>query len=253
MPRRAPTFNFDDVWLSKSDVLTYARCPNRLWRQRIANLPVTEDQPQLQAGSDAHQILHDLYDQIDIDGILSGRLDLVGEYARVLPETDWATHFMVLEKRRWDLTPDKRKEDFFPILREHYMRSNNLQYYGTADRFDRTELGDYAVLDYKLSTFRKYMATDYRFELVGYAMLANDEKLFDRPVAWGGIIFLRDGTVFYERLKPVSIAAWKRRCKKTRVGIEEQNFWKKSLEKTPHMCNWCPYNGPCLSEEEQAT
>ncbi len=205
------------------------------------------------AGTNAHQTLHRLYDQIDINGILSGRLKLTEEYARYLPDDEWATHFMVLEQQRWETINDEQKEIFFPVLREQFIRSKKRRYYGTADRFDRTPYGDFAVLDYKLSTFKKYMLRDYRYELCGYATIANDIGLLPRPVNFGGIIFLRDGTVFYERLKGVSLAAWKRRTEKARDGISEKNFWKKSLEKTPHMCNWCPYNGPCLSEEEQAT
>lgn len=251
--RVAPSFNFDDIWLSKSDVLTYERCPNRYWRQRIAQLPVTSDQPQLIAGRNAHETLHRLYSNVDANGILSGRLSLIKEYSQHLPEEDWATNFMVLEKKRWEATKDDHKESFFPILREQFLSSENLRYYGTADRFDRTQFGDFAVLDYKLSTFKKYMLRDYRYELVGYAMLANDLKLFPKPVNYGGIVFLRDGTVFYEKLKPVSIAAWKRRTEKVRKCIQRREFPKKSLEKTPFLCDYCPHQTGCFLEEEGAT
>jgi len=204
---------------------------------------------EMNIGSQFHDDAFELYDKIDKGAILRGEVSISEEYAKHLPDNDPCKNFIQLEQKRFDNM--KRRgdnlEEFFPLYRELYLKDDEIKFYGTVDRVDKVG-DDYAVLDYKVSKYPKHQSSfsKHRLELAGYAHLVNASGLVPGKVKFIGIIFVGEVPgVFYEKLKDISKKAFYRNLNKVREAVQSHMFEKKP----GYVCQWCPYDEICLTEE----
>jgi len=247
MVRRFEAFDMETAPLSKSGILSYKQCPWRFKRMVIDKVPGVPSDV-MEIGTWFHDDVEKLYDRIDKEAITTGKTTVSDEYAKYLPADQQYVNFINIEQTRFDsMKKMGTLADFFPLHRELYLKDEVLQYYGTLDRVDK-DGGDYAVLDYKFSSYPKHQSafSKHRLELAGYAHLVNVSKLLPKPVRFIGIIFVGETPgVFYEPLKPISIAAFHRNLLSAREGIQAGIFDKKR----GFQCQWCPYDLDCTKEE----
>lgn len=246
--RQFKAFDFETVWLSKSDVLTYDQCPWRFKLSRVDGIKV-ELSEAMQRGQDFHESVWRLYDRVDKEAIIKGVRTIDEEYRKHLPKGPIYDKFIAIERRRLANASRAEKSTFFPVYKEKYLEDEKLQFSGTIDRVDKTPEGEWIVLDYKTGKFHDWNLRNYRYELAGYKHLIDQSGLLPRKVEFICMVFIKSEDVFFERIKPQTEAAFLRRTKKARGKIKARQFSKK----ISHLCNYCPYMGVCLSEEEQIT
>jgi len=253
--------------LSKSGVLTYEQCPYRFLRQVINEEPI-EKSPEMLRGNMFHDGVYALYDNIDTEAITTpGQLRAAYEpfwewWVSTLPPefhaivTLFYKKFIAIEEIRLrnHIEQGKRLIRFWPVHKEVEMYDEELQFYGTCDRIDHTGKKYYVVLDYKTGKYRDYAKSKHRFELAGYAHLAEKSGLVDpKTIKYIGMVFLggpeEDPYVFYEELGFRTKNAFMAKVKRVRERIKNGEFDKKPSQ----LCGWCPYQLDCSAEDAQVT
>ena len=252
MVRQFMKFNFEEVPLSKSGIHMYRQCPKRFEYMVIQDLGLDETNlPEAMViGTIFHDAAEKLYDQIDMEAVLSGAVSIVDEYCKYMPYEEHYRNFIDMEQTRFDAIGGVGKvtRDFFPLHRELYMEDKELMFYGTLDRIDRID-GEYAVIDYKVSKYPKYSGqlSKYRLELAGYAHLAEVTGIVDKPVKYIGVWFMKTGNMMFEELKPRSRKALHDNIRKVREGVQAR-----MLDRKPGWgCDYCPYVKKCNMDHEK--
>lgn len=243
--RRFIPFNWDDIPLSKSSVLGYKQCPYRFYQQYVKQVPF-EKTPALARGIDFHKRVHRLYDYLDKDLVESGEANIQQMMEDLLPDDPLFKKFAILEAERYEeLKKVGRCDLFFPLHRELYLKNMDLMFSGTVDRVDKLPDGTYVVLDYKTGKFRKYNMSSYRFELLGYKMLVDSNKLLDKPITRGCIMFPEIPLFKWFDFRVSLPKTWFKTLNTTRERIRNRMFQKNITI----LCDWCSYAKDCLLEE----
>jgi len=207
----------------------------------------------MEKGRKIHDQLDNLYRDINRDYIMFSRDVgvLVEEYQAVLPDIPEMHKFLELEIKRFeDLRSKNSLKCFFPKFTEVYMEDKELFYFGTVDRVDKMEDGNYIVIDYKTGKFHSWLMTDYRFEMAGYKHLLEKTTVDGNVTRWA-MIFLGgdEAKVVGETFKPITIRSFYNRVSRVRDGILAGLFDKKITV----LCGYCPevISDPCLSSNEK--
>ena len=248
--------------LSKSMIHMFGSCPYRFYLQCIKHIEPTPS-PEMERGTILHAALDQLYKNIDKDKICD-RETLIGEYVKYLPPHEMMIKFVDLEADRFELLQKENKTSiFWPTLTEHYLIDDKLWYYGTLDRLDKLENGNFVVLDYKMGKFHKWLISDYRFELMGYKHLIETNRSLIKAntglevtkVVAGCMIFLGEKTpmIHFEEIKAATERAFYSKIGRIRERITECNATGEWPKKISRLCGWCPFMGKNCEMEGQVT
>lgn len=231
-------FSLQTPWLSKSDIISYNRCPYAFYLNKIEGLQ--PDIPQVvKRGSRFHEWADTIYDKIDKERILNGDTTVEQEMNKYAPPGEVYQNYIQMEQKRWNNDPT---ETFFPYKTEEFLWDDDLMFMGTYDRLDRQD-DQYVVIDYKTGQYKDYKMSGYRFELFGYKYLI--EKNYDIDVDYLCVVFPDSKVSKCEPFKKQTETAFFNKVERTREQILEQKFPKTGS------CQFCFMKKKCVMRSEQ--
>lgn len=230
--------------LSKSACHAYENCPYRFLLQFIRDVPFEKTEALLK-GTYWHDLLYELYDKVDMKAIeLSGNVE--EEYRAHLPDDEITDNFIRIENERLQSYIEMdRVELFWPVLLEQYLEDREIMFFGTLDRLDKQQDGSYVVIDYKTGKFHQWMMSKYRFELMGYKHLI-ENNYPQYKVTHGCLVFVQQGEIVYEPIKDTTRKAFYKKLDRIRERVKAKVFTKK----VGPLCDYCSYVTMCLGEGE---
>ena len=226
--------------LSKSGVQQYGKCPFRFGVQFVDGVEDTTEA--MEKGKEVHNLLEALYKNIDKNYIKFTKCVkiLIEEYTACLPHTEIMEKFLQIEIGRFkEMRAKNNLKYFFPKFTEIYLEDRDLMYFGTADRADKMENGNYIVIDYKSGKFHEWLMSDYRFEMAGYKHLLETNGIA-KPITRWSMLFLGEEDpkkqVIGELFHTITIRSFYNRIKRVRERVKAGLFPKKGSK----LCDYCP-------------
>lgn len=144
------------------------------------------------------------------------------------------------------ITLDKGPKNYHPVSVEQSIYNKQLNFIGIIDRVDRSEDGEYSIIDYK--TGKMHPPTNYLLELSLYAIIY--EKETGRSVNRAGIYFSKNN-----RLRMIEITPQNKREALTVLQQVRKNI-KKSIKnnndfekKHAFLCKYCDFKDICARVE----
>jgi len=220
----------DNLWLSKTSILTYLRCPYK-WKLQFIDKKEVEKPPSMERGIHIHKCIENFYQNLNIENDEIKNCDV--------PEK-----FLKFENKR--LRACKKKKDFMkyfkPLYQELKLIDEKEKIKGIVDAiFINPENDEYIVIDWKSGKSRFSELSKYRLELSIYKMLVDSSGILDKPVRYWGIVFVDEGRLFFEKVKKRSM----RNTQKVLASVREK-IQKGEFEcKVGILCKWCPYIKYC--------
>lgn len=241
-------------YISKSKMGCYDDCPRNYSYKYIFHFPVdTEPSSVTIIGIEAHQMLCDFFDIIDIKKIQKIKsfdyqyfISLMDEYfdsKNFENKKELEIYYQRFAKyiatniEKYDL------KESIPIHREKKIYSKKLNLMGIIDVIGYRKNG-YYVLDYKSN--ENYVK---KFELALYAMVVNDSDLLDDKIKWVGSYGYKTGMVKFWKVDNLIKKDEKRHWNDIIMErVEILNNLNKNDTYHPiqgNHCYWCGYQERC--------
>ena len=230
------------MWVRKSTLMAYLKCPRKAYYMAIH--PEDVGSIEAQVGRMFHEYAYSFFDWVDVRELHDN-----DKYSPIPQDTPIIVQrlckaFLEFERKRlrkivetygWDAV-----ELFWkPVMREVEVKCPEYQMLGHIDRIDRTENGNYVIVEYKTS--HRMNKSSLRFELSYYVMLCACAEPLPRVPSYIACYNPRLDEFFVEEVRMNVLRRVAAAVYKFTHSTSIEDFPRKPS----HLCGYCPYVEIC--------